>query len=67
MVAERSDDPLSAERGSEADRVAATALEAGGGIEAIIEATGFKTRENVFRNINPAILEQAERNDAAQP
>lgn len=28
------------------DRVTAAAVTAGGGIEAIIEATGFKTREN---------------------
>ena len=51
---------------SEADRVAAKAVEAGGGIEAVIEATGFRTRENVFRNIDPAILERAQQNDAAQ-
>jgi hypothetical protein len=56
-----------AELESEADRFAAKAVEAGGGIEAVIEATGFRTRENVFRNINPAILERAERNEAAQP
>jgi hypothetical protein len=30
-----------------------------------MEATGFKTRENVLRNIDPAILDRAAANDAA--
>lgn len=51
--------------GKRADRVAAKAVQAGGGIEAVIEATGFRTRENIFRLINPTILEHAERNDDA--
>jgi transcriptional regulator with XRE-family HTH domain len=55
-----------AELESEADRAAAAAVAAGGGIEAIVEATGFKTRANVLRNINPAILERARENDAAR-
>ena len=55
-----------AELESEADQVAAKAVEAGGGIEAVIEATGFRTRANVLRNIDPAILERARENDAAQ-
>ena len=32
----------------------------------MIEATGFRTRANVVRNIDPAILERARENDAAQ-
>jgi len=31
----------------------------------VIEATGLRTRENVLRLIDPAILEQALQNDAA--
>jgi hypothetical protein len=38
---------------------------AGSGIEAVIEATGLHTRENVLRSIDPAILVRAFDNEAA--
>lgn len=57
--------PSRAELESAADRAAAEAVAAGGGIEAIIEATGLRTRENVLTLIDPAILEHAGRNDTA--
>jgi hypothetical protein len=47
------------------DRAAAKAVTAGGGIAAIIEATGLRTRANVLTLIDPAILEQAQQNDTA--
>jgi hypothetical protein len=49
------------------DDTAARIVAAGGGIQAIIEATGLRTRENVLRRIDPAILEQAHQNDAPPP
>jgi len=52
---------------SQSDRVAASAVAAGGGIQAIIEATGLRTRENVLRLIDPEILAQAHQNDATPP
>jgi hypothetical protein len=36
-------------------------------MQAVIEATGLRTRENVFRLIDPAILERARQNDATRP
>ncbi len=42
---------------------AARAVEAGGGIQALIEATGLRTVKNVLRLIDAAILEQAFAND----
>jgi hypothetical protein len=54
-----------AELHSQSDLTAAGTVAAGGGIEALIESTGLRTRENVLRLIDPAILEQAFRNDAA--
>jgi lambda repressor-like predicted transcriptional regulator len=47
------------------DELAERAVEAGGGIEAVIEATGLRTRENVLRAIDPAILVRAFDNTAA--
>jgi hypothetical protein len=47
------------------DELAERAVEAGGGIEAVIEATGLRTRENVLRAIDPAILVRAFDNAAA--
>ena len=47
------------------DELAERAVEAGGGIEAVIEATGLRTRENVLGAIDPAILVRAFDNDAA--
>ena len=57
--------PLRAELRSRNDELAARAVEAGGGVEAVIEATGLRTRENVLRAIDPAILVRAFDNDAA--
>ena len=50
---------------SRADQAAARAVAAGGGIQAVIEATGLRTRENVLALIDPAILAGAQKNDAA--
>ena len=47
------------------DELAERAVEAGGGIEAVIEATGLRTRENVLHAIDPTILVRALDNDAA--
>lgn len=47
------------------DVTAARVVAAGGGLEAIIEATNLRTRENVLRLIDPAILEQARQNDGS--
>jgi hypothetical protein len=47
------------------DLTAARTVDAGGGMQAVIEATGLRTRENVLSSIDPTILEQAFRNDAA--
>jgi hypothetical protein len=57
--------PLRADLRSRSDELAAAAVEAGGGIEAVIEATGLRTRENAFRAIDPAILVRAFDNAAA--
>jgi hypothetical protein len=48
-------------------RDCASTVAAGGGIQAIIEATGLRTRENVLRLIDPEILAQAHHNDATPP
>ena len=59
-----------AELWSTADEIAAGVVAKGGGMQAVIEATGFHTRENVVRGIDPAILTQAYDNDLlvqAQP
>jgi len=55
-----------ADRYSANDDAAARVVAAGGGMQAVIEATGLRTRENVDRLIDPAILDQARHNDAAQ-
>jgi hypothetical protein len=47
------------------DDAAARVVAGGGGMQAVIEATGLRTRENVLRVIDPAILEEARQNDAA--
>ena len=57
--------PLSrAELHSENDLTAARVVAAGGGLQAVIDATGLRTRENVFRLIDPTILARALDNDA---
>jgi hypothetical protein len=47
------------------DLTAARTVAAGGGMQAVIEATGLRTRENVLRLIDSTILEQAFQNDGA--
>jgi hypothetical protein len=58
---------LRADLRSRNDDLAARAVEAGGGLEAVIEATGLRTRENALRAIDPAILVRAFDNAAASP
>jgi hypothetical protein len=50
---------LRADLRSRNDELAERAVEAGGGIEAVIEATGLRTRENALRAVDPAILVRA--------
>ena len=52
-----------AELWSTADEIAALVVAEGGGMQAVIDATGFRTLENVVRGIDPAILTQAYDND----
>ena len=52
-----------ADRWSRNDRVASDAVEAGGGMQAVIDATGLNTSENVARLIDPAIVKHALDND----
>jgi hypothetical protein len=47
------------------DRKAAHVVADGGGIEAVIETTGLRTRENILRLIDRQILKQALKKDAA--
>jgi hypothetical protein len=47
------------------DDTAARIVDTGGGIEAVVEATGLRTRENVLGLIDPVILVRAFDNDAA--
>jgi len=56
---------LRADLRSRNDELAERAVEAGGGIEAVIEATGLRTRENVLRAVDPAILVRAFDNAAS--
>lgn len=51
---------------SRSDEIAARVVAEGGGMQAVIDATGLRTRENVLRSIDPASLEQALQNDALQ-
>jgi hypothetical protein len=57
--------PTRAELRSRSDQLAERAVASGGGIEAVIEATGLRSRENVLRLIDPAILVRAFDNEAA--
>jgi hypothetical protein len=50
-----------------ADDRAADAVAAGGGMHAVIDATGLRTRESVLRSIDPTILVRALDNDAVEP
>ena len=47
------------------DEIAARAAEKGGGMRAVIEATGLRTRANVFHTIDPVMVVEALDNDAA--
>jgi hypothetical protein len=51
---------------SQNDDTAARVVAAGGGIEDVLGATRLRTRENLLRLIDPAILKQALRNDATR-
>jgi hypothetical protein len=51
---------------SQSDERAARAAADGGGMRAVIEATGLRTLENVVRLIDPAILKQALDNDVLE-
>ena len=55
--------PTRVELHSTADEIAARVVAEGGGMQAVIEATGARTLENVVRGIDPAILAQAYDND----
>ena len=52
---------------SKSDDRAAKAVAEGGGIQAVIEATGLRTLENVLTGIDPEILDRARENDAGLP
>lgn len=52
-----------AELWSTADEIAARVVAEGGGMQAVIDATGFRTLENVAQGIDPAIVRQAYDND----
>ncbi len=54
-----------ADRHSRNDELAAQTVADGAGVQAVLEATGLRTRENVLRLIDPVILVQALDNDAA--
>jgi hypothetical protein len=49
---------------SRADEAAARVVAAGGGSQAVIEATGLRTFENVARLIDPVIVRRALDNDS---
>jgi uncharacterized protein (DUF433 family) len=57
--------PTRADLRSGNDEVAASTVAAGGGVPAVIEATGLRTRANVLRLIDPVLLVRAFDNDAA--
>ena len=52
---------------STSDEIAARVVAAGGGMQAVIDAPGLRTRENVVGLIDSAILKQAFDNDALEP
>lgn len=54
---------IRAELHSQAEEIAARVVASGGGMQAVLEATGFRTLENVVRGIDAAILVQALDND----
>ena len=56
---------LRADLRSDCDRLAERAVADGGGLQALIEATGLRSRENTLRLVDPAILVRAFDHDAA--
>ena len=56
--------PTRADLHSQLDEMAALVVAAGGGMQAVPEATDLRTRENVLGSIDPAILVHAFDNDA---
>jgi hypothetical protein len=56
--------PTRADLRTGADELAARAVASGGGVQAVIEATGLRTRGNALRLIDPSILVGALENDA---
>ena len=63
MHAGRSPGPIGT---AKSDERAARVVAAGGGMQAVIEATGLRTLENVVHLIDPAILKQALDNDVLE-
>ncbi|HMI98513.1 MAG TPA: hypothetical protein VK488_01635 [Gaiellaceae bacterium] len=60
-------EPLTrADRHSQSDEKAARVVADGGGMRAVIEATGLRTLENVVGLIDPAILTRALDNDVLE-
>ncbi len=59
--------PSSRYRFSASDDLAEPVVEAGGGVEQVIDATGLRSRENVLRNIDFQIMRRALANDAKFP
>jgi uncharacterized protein (DUF433 family) len=57
--------PTRADLRSGNDEIAAHTVAGGGGVQAVIEATGLRTRANVLRLIDPLLLVRAFDNDAA--
>jgi hypothetical protein len=52
---------------SQLDALAARVVAEGGGMQAVLEATGLRTLENVVSSIDPAILKDAYDNDLLGP
>ena len=57
----------SQDRMSRNDELAAQTVAAGGGVQELIEATGFRTRLGVYESIDPQVVEQALANDDRPP
>jgi lambda repressor-like predicted transcriptional regulator len=55
------------DRVSQNDVLAAETVAAGGGIHELIEATGLRTRLNVYELVDPQIVERARKNDRSRP
>lgn len=57
---------ISRKRYSAQDRTAAEVVTAGGGVEQVIEATGLRSRENVYRLVDAQIMARALANDVSR-